>query len=58
METTEVDGPDAIIDASDQISIEGHANLTPDSDGSNLLLQNLGSVKGDNAGKPYGDNSA
>ncbi|KAL4225322.1 Ga binding protein beta chain [Mactra antiquata] len=49
VETTEVDGPEAIIDGSDHISIEGHTNLTNDNDGSNLLLQNLESVKAENA---------
>ncbi|XP_053383795.1 GA-binding protein subunit beta-1-like [Mercenaria mercenaria] len=37
VETSEVDGPDTIIDGSDQITIEGHPNLHSDNEDSNTL---------------------
>lgn len=49
VETSEVDGPDTIIDGSDQITIEAHGNLSTDTDDSNLLLQNIRNVKTENA---------
>lgn len=45
-----MDGPDTIIDGSDQITIEGHSNLSTDADDSNLLLQNIRNVKAESAG--------
>lgn len=49
IETSEVDGPDTVIENAEQISIDGHTSLASDNDDSNILLQNIRSVKSENA---------
>lgn len=49
VETSEVDGPDTIIDGSNQITIEGNSNLSAEADDGTLLLQNIQAGKTDGA---------